>query len=238
MNIVLFTAEELQHPLARQDARIKHIERILGMQPGDQFDIGVLNGPRGKATLKRQTANTVELDYSLEKSIPDCHPLCLLTGYNRPQTMRRILREATALGVAWIWVVQTAKGEKSYRHSRLWQDKQYQNYLIQGASQAFTTRIPAVKRFASLAESLASLAADTDRIAMDNYEAQLNLSQYKPRFKQAVLAFGAERGWSSPERDLLRDNHFTLANLGTRVLRSDTACIAAITLLLSRMGLI
>ena len=52
----------------------------------------------------------------------------------------------------------------------------------------------------------------------------------------AVLALGADRGWSGAERDLLRQNSFTLVHLGKRVLRTETACCAAITLLKAKLG--
>ncbi len=238
MNIILFTEEELKRPLARQDGRIKHIERVLHMGKGECFDIGVLNGPRGKACIMRQTATTVELEVTLEDHIPPLFPLTLITGYTRPQTMRRILREVTALGVARVWVVGTAKGEKSYRQSRLWHRRQYVDYLIQGAMQAFTTRIPEVRLFPALRTGLAALDSAGDRLAMDNYEAKKALSEYEPCHKQVFLAIGAERGWSTPEREMLREHGFVLTHMGQRVLRSDTACIVSVSLLLARMGLI
>ena len=51
MNIVLFEAEEVYLPLARQDARAKHILSVLRREIGDTFDVGVINGPRGKARV-------------------------------------------------------------------------------------------------------------------------------------------------------------------------------------------
>ena len=42
---------------------------------------------------------------------------------------------------------------------------------------------------------------------------------------------GPERGWSANERDQLRDNQFELCDLGSRVLRVETAVVAAIGIL-------
>ncbi|MBP7483295.1 MAG: RsmE family RNA methyltransferase, partial [Lacunisphaera sp.] len=55
-------------------------------------------------------------------------------------------------------------------------------------------------------------------------------------YKSAVLALGAERGWSAAERTLLRASGFTFTHLGERVLRTETACIAALTLLKAKLG--
>jgi len=51
-----------------------------------------------------------------------------------------------------------------------------------------------------------------------------------------VLALGPERGWSPAERDLLRSEGFALAHLGPRVLRAETAAVAAVAIVKSRLG--
>ena len=51
-----------------------------------------------------------------------------------------------------------------------------------------------------------------------------------------TLALGPERGWSAAERNLLRSQGFTLVHLGTRVLRVETAVVAAVTLVRSARG--
>jgi RsmE family RNA methyltransferase len=53
-----------------------------------------------------------------------------------------------------------------------------------------------------------------------------------------VLALGPERGWGPADRAALRAHGFTLVHLGTRVLRSETAVIAALTLVRARLGLL
>jgi len=59
-----------------------------------------------------------------------------------------------------------------------------------------------------------------------------------PAGRPVTLALGAERGWSPAERTLLRESGFTFGHLGDRVLRTETACIAAVTLLRAKLGLI
>jgi len=52
------------------------------------------------------------------------------------------------------------------------------------------------------------------------------------------VAIGPERGWSARERDLLRARGFELVHLGPRVLRTETACVAAVAVVKSRLGLL
>jgi RsmE family RNA methyltransferase len=53
-----------------------------------------------------------------------------------------------------------------------------------------------------------------------------------------VLALGPERGWGPADRAALRAHGFTLVHLGPRVLRSETAVVAALTLVRAQLGLI
>jgi RsmE family RNA methyltransferase len=52
----------------------------------------------------------------------------------------------------------------------------------------------------------------------------------------SVLAVGSERGWSSRERDMLEEAGFLRLSLGKRALRTETACTAAVILLMEKMG--
>jgi RsmE family RNA methyltransferase len=144
----------------------------------------------------------------------------------------------------------TEKGERSYSASRLWTEKEYRNHLIHGAEMAFTTRIPEVVLPTELEPALNNLPNDRAkgqegtgkviRPALDNYEAEVLLggllAQLGP-LSGAVIAVGPERGWSARERRMLKGRGFVLAGMGDRVLRTETASLAAIALVLTRMGL-
>jgi RsmE family RNA methyltransferase len=51
-----------------------------------------------------------------------------------------------------------------------------------------------------------------------------------------VLAIGSERGWSERERDLFEAAGFLRLSLGSRALRTETACVAAAILALEKIG--
>jgi RsmE family RNA methyltransferase len=52
-----------------------------------------------------------------------------------------------------------------------------------------------------------------------------------------LLALGPERGWTDADRALLRHHHFEPCTLGERILRVETACVAALAIAKSRLGL-
>ncbi len=239
MNLVLFETAEIARPLPRTDRRAVHILEVLRRKVGDTFDAGVINGSRGKATLIAVEARALTLSFAAETSPPAAEPITLIVGLPRPQTARDILRDATTLGVGAIQFVRTEKGDANYAQSSLWSSGEWHRHAIAGAEQAFSTRVPTITHELTLSEAIASLPTAATRLALDNYESPAPLGQHSFRANALVtLAIGGERGWSAAERDLLRAQNFALVHLGPRVLRTETACTAAIAIVRAKLGLL
>jgi 16S rRNA (uracil1498-N3)-methyltransferase len=237
LNLILFTTEETCRPLPRTDARARHLIDVLERRVGDTFDAGQPNGPRGKGTIIAIGDDLLELAFTWGPPPPALDSITLLIGLPRPQTARKILREATALGVEALHFVVTEKGDPSYGQSTLWTTGEWERHLVAGAEQAFCTRLPAVTYGRQLADVIYTLPFPSARLALDNYEAPTALSQaVVAREAATALAFGPERGWSAGERTLLRDQGFVLVHLGTRVLRLETAVVAALAVLKAGRG--
>lgn len=234
MNMVLFEASEIGKPIARNDARIKHVLEVLGCKTGDDFDAGEVNGPSGKAVISKIGSDSVELKIEWLRVEPPLPPIDLIVGLSRPQTNRKILQEATSLGVRSISFVRTERGEPSYATSKLWTTGEWRRYLIAGAAQAFSTRLPEVAFDLELSKAITLVSESTRKIALDNYEADVHLGAVEITEQPVALAIGSERGWTHAERDLLRSHHFEMTHLGIRPLRTETATIAGLAILLRR----
>lgn len=237
MNLVLFEAAELDRPLPRNDRRAVHVLEVLRRGVGDSFDAGIINGPRGKATISHLDETALQLNFAASAAVPAPAPLSLIVGLSRPQTARDILRDATTLGVAAIHFVRTEKSEPSYAQSPLWTAGEWRRHAIAGAEQAFDTRIPDITHSKTLRDALAETTAHGSRLALDNYEATAALGVLPTVTSHVTLAIGPERGWSAGDRGHLRENGFLLVHLGSRVLRTETACVAALTLVRTKLGL-
>jgi 16S rRNA (uracil1498-N3)-methyltransferase len=245
VNIILFESSETDRPLPRSDPRAVHLLDVLRRSEGDNFDAGLIDGPRGKGTLVAIGTEALTLSFAWGAPSPPLAPLTIIIGLPRPQTARKILQEATTLGVTAMHFVATEKSEASYAHSTLWSSGEWRRHLIAGAEQAFDTRLPQTTWGRSLAEIVAALPPTATRLALDHYEAASPLSgchliddnQTGATTVDAVLAFGPERGWAARDRALLRANGFALVHLGTRVLRTETAVVAAVALVKARLGL-
>ncbi len=239
MNIILFENEKIPKKISIKDERGRHIIKILKLKTGDEFNCGIVNGPSGIGSITSIDQDWIHFTWEKTADSVPLYPLTLLIGYTRPISSKRILREAASLGVGEIIFTGTDTGEKSYRDSNLWKGE-FHKYLMDGAQQAASTGLPEVEFYRDL-QTFSKESGnyyDTDMIVLDNVESTMKLSEYKPKKRTSLLSIGSERGWSQRERKLFKLNNFVFASLGSRVLRTETASTAGITLLLARMGLL
>lgn len=239
MNIILFEALPAGNVLRNDDYRFAHITDVLRLKEGDTFFMGICNGASGTATITKLTSQELSFNWQGEISPQSLHPVTLLVAQVRPICMKRILRESTSLGVEALFVSGTDTGEKSYQEAKLWGEEEYKRYLLNGAMQAGGTGIPSVTLFNYLGKIESELSHYSERLVLDNVgENTPSLSTYHYRGEKVLLAIGPERGWSERERTWFAEHNFTTFTLGKRILRTETACSGALTLLLSRMGLL
>ena len=242
MNIILFESYPVDGKIPLIDERGKHIKKILRLQEGESFLLGLVNGFTGRAVVTRIDSEAISIDWKPEIPPVSLFPVTLLVAQVRPICMKRILREAVSLGVERIIAVGTDTGERSYRDAKLWKGGEYREYILSGAQQAGRSVIPEVSLFNSLDEAVAGLNQEGFpyiRIVLDNIDPEAKLSMMRiPTGNKYILAIGPERGWSDRERELLAEAGFLSAGLGERILRTETACSAGLALLLGRLSFI
>ena len=230
MNLFLLeeAVDEIEWPA--QDERAVHLKKVLQAKDGERLDFGVINGPRGKGLIEWIDGGAVKISFEWNAPhLSDLLPISLLVGLSRPQTCRKVIEQAASLGVAEIIFFHTDKGESSYGESSLWHDE-WQRLLIKGTEQAFSCHLPRCIKVDGLEQArAASRIAPKIALALDIYEAGECISTFKQKKDEpAHLAIGPERGWSGLERDCLKANGFSLCHMGQRVLRVETAVVAAV----------
>ncbi|MEX0326077.1 MAG: 16S rRNA (uracil(1498)-N(3))-methyltransferase [Puniceicoccaceae bacterium] len=239
MNRILFESQDSQCELAASDPRLEHVRGVLRMKVGDAFDVGVVNGPVGKATIRELGPERMQLSMEWGERPPLPPDIHLLVGMCRPATARKILATAPTLGVRSISFASCGRSDPAYAKSRLWKSGEWRSVLLEGVEQAFDTYLPAVEVADSIGNGLASLPVAATRLALDVYEGVGPLSGAACSPGQPVcLAIGPERGWNKHDREALRGAGFELVSLGERVLRVETAVTAALTLLLAKLGVL
>jgi RsmE family RNA methyltransferase len=245
MNLILFEPPELGKALSRRDPRTVHLLKVLRKKPGDGFDAGILGGCRGTGRIEKINLDgSILVSLQVDEDPPSRLPLRVAVGFPRPIQLRRLLRDLSNLGVEAVDLLGTELGEKSYRDTKLLGDGGAREALIEGAIQSRDTTIPKLSLFASLEDWLRERPWDKDAaartgpllVAADNVRPEGAMSRLSPMRGPMVLAVGSERGWSDRERDALEDAGFLRLSLGSRALRTETACVAAAVLALEKIG--
>ena len=241
MNIVLLDESEKSGTLSRDDRRSIHIVRVLKKKIGDTIDAGC-GGSLGKAEILSLDESGIQIRYTPERDAPPLRPIELLAGFPRPIQAGRMLKDLASLGVRSISFALTELGEKSYAASEFFASRKFVSSLAEGAEQAGNPLLPSVQTFWSLERALSYIAQNprsdspTKKIALHLGEGIPALGKMDMREKAAILAVGSERGWTERETELLRGAGFELRSLGDRILKTETAAVAGISILLSKLG--
>jgi 16S rRNA (uracil1498-N3)-methyltransferase len=246
LNILVLEEAEVGSPLPRSDRRYFHVKKVLKKKPGDWLDAGIADGALGKALVRSLSDEALVLDFEAEREAPPLAPLRLVLGFPRPIQAARILKDLTSLGVSEIRLTGTELGEKSYAQSSIFKDKDFRAPLIEGAEQAGNPRLPRVFTHWNLAACLEAIdAGATAGTAGSRAGSRIFLHPYgEPERMGAgtgieaplTLAVGSERGWTETELELLRASNFSARGLGERILKTETAALAATVIALAALG--
>jgi 16S rRNA (uracil1498-N3)-methyltransferase len=159
----------------------------------------------------------------------------LAQGVCAGDRMDLVLQKATELGVASIRPLVTARSIvrlSSERQGR--RDAQWQNVVIAACEQCGRNRIPAVEPSVAFGEFLARLPHDGTRIQLVP-EGDATLRALAPRAPVTIL-IGPEGGLAPEECALALAAGFGAVRFGPRILRTETAPLAALAVLQALYG--
>ena len=229
MNVLLFdTADEIAPGRVRvADRRHRHVREILRAKLGDTIAIGRIDGRLGWGTIRALDAQVLELEVALERDPPPPLLITLALALPRPPSLRKVLQQATALGVKRFVLFSSARVEKSYWQSTGLAQAALREQLLLGLEQAGDTVLPRIelaRRFRpfveeelpALARSAAILVAHPGPIAPVPVDSA----------RTRVLVVGPEGGLQDHELAMLEAVGALRFALGPRVLRVETAVVA------------
>jgi RsmE family RNA methyltransferase len=236
VNLILIERTEVspQGDVLLSDARAAHLVDVLHVLPGQHVRVGLIDGPRGTGIVTALDAGRVGLRCAFEADVPDRPRVDLLLAVPRPKVMRRLWAQLAAVGVGRIILTNATRVERNYFDTHLLTEAAYRPLLIEGLQQARDTRLPLVsihRRFRVLVEDdLDALAPGTLRLVAHPGAASRLRDSLERSDQRVLLAIGPEGGWNEFELALLRAHGFTPFELGPRTLRTDTACVALVSL--------
>lgn len=232
MNMILLQPDDFHEDgmAMLSGERARHICKVLKAEEGKTLRIGMLNGPMGKGTVLAVDQHTVCLQCVLKDEVSPKPKIDLLLAMPRPKVMKRLWAQLAALGTGRIVLVNAEKVERFYFDTHVLEPDFYNARLIEGLQQARCTHLPEVlirQRFKPFVEDeLEEIFSDHLKLLADPSGTRL-LPESSEASERVLLAIGPEGGWSEYELNKLQEHDFKLFSMGRRILRSDTACIAA-----------
>lgn len=230
-------APDLQ--LSLPESAANHLVRVLRLREGDACVL--FNGDGQDYTARITGAGKREVLVRIEDSTPVHNEsplhLTLLQGIARGEKMDLILQKATELGVAAMVPVIAERTEVKLDAERTAKRvAHWRSVIVSACEQSGRAVVPSLCAPQALAQAGAALPRPALKLTLDP-QGEEALATLSVNADQAlVIAVGPEGGWSPRDRETLRDAGFSGLRLGPRILRTETAGLAAIAALQSRFG--
>jgi 16S rRNA (uracil1498-N3)-methyltransferase len=215
-----------------------HLTRVLRLDAGAPVTLFDGSGGEYAGTLERDgkkywarvgAHDPVERESSLD--------ITLLQGVARGERMDLIVQKATELGVTRIVPVlaerTVVKVDAKQRERKL---EHWQAIAIAACEQCGRNRVPRVGTPATLADAIAALPDGGLRCLLAADGAISLAAAARGVRGPVVLLIGPEGGLAEPERQLAGARGFEAYRLGPRILRTETAGLAALATLQSTAG--
>lgn len=219
-----------------------HAARVLRLAAGEPVILFDGHGGEFEAHITRINGNEVSVKTGAHNTVEREAPLPILLaqGLSSGDRMDFTLQKAVELGVAAIQPVATArsvvklKDERAARRAEHWQ-----NLVVCACEQCGRNRVPEVAPLLNLPDWLAQLSArqpqDEARILLSPH-AGVSLRELDPAHGRVILLAGPEGGLAHSEVLAAQARGFAPVRLGPRVLRTETAALAALAAIQALWG--
>ncbi len=215
-----------------------HLVRVLRLPIG--ASVKIFNGAGGEFTAKiiaiRKAEVTVEVENYLPGITESPLKICLGQGISRGERMDFVIQKTVELGVTHIVPLITKYCEVKLSDER-WEKRlqHWQAVAIAACEQSGRNKLPTIEKPCNLSDWLNQATSEL-KLVLDP-TAQKKLSDIPtPSVASVDLLLGPEGGLDEVEIALATHQGFAALSLGARVLRTETAAMAAVTAMQCRYG--
>jgi 16S rRNA (uracil1498-N3)-methyltransferase len=216
----------------------EHLGRVLRAEPGQLYELS--DGE--KVWLARVEEVSMpkrgesRIDFMLLEPIATQEPrlaLRLLISIIKFERFEWCLEKATELGANEIVPLAAARSDKPLIDAATKRKARWERILVESAQQARRLRPPTLGEIARPEAAFSTIGAECKILLSERGEAPSFREILKPGadFASAALATGPEGGWTDEETRAARVEGFAEASLGKSILRTETAVIAALSVM-------
>ena len=231
------TINEIKGTISGDDA--KHIAKVLRMHAGEKLVACDCQGFDYDCVIDSLTDKEVELSVE-RKYLSETEPSVRVTLYQampKSDKMELIIQKAVELGVSAIVPVQTKRCvSRPDAKSMAKKLERYNRIALEAAKQCGRGRIPQVLPMLDFAEAIKAMKEDQRAFLF--YEN--STSSFRKELEQGVssvsIMVGAEGGFEEEEVQKALDLDIASLSLGKRILRCETAPLAALSIIMYETG--
>ena len=221
--------------LAVGGADYRYLARVLRLGPGAELTLFDGRGQEARARIADIDGSRGEL--VLEAEPPEARQataaiaITLLVALLKAEKMDLVVQKATELGVARIVPVRAARSvvrlDAARATSRV---ARWRKIAREAARQCGRVGLPEVEEPRDLRDALVEAPEDAWKAIFFEGARASSLRAALPAkpAKAVVLAIGPEGGFEEAEVELAREAGFDVVGLGPRILRAETAALAAL----------
>jgi len=231
--------------LALDKAAAHYLVSVLRLRTNDALI--VFNGSGGEYSAVLQSATNKQAAITIGEHNAGVKPspvrVVLAIGLSRGERMDWVIQKAVELGVNAIIPLFTERCEVKLKGERALKKRgHWQQIAFSACEQSQRNDVPEIKAAQPLSEFLATSAApanaDLKLILDPRAEQSLSSTLLKQgsAAKTIVLFSGPEGGFSEGEIELARQQGVVSVGLGPRVLRTETAPLAALSIVQALLG--
>lgn len=218
-----------------------HVARVLRLTTGDRLTLFDGQGNEYEAVIVRVTNAAVTIDIGDRRTVDRESPLAvtLAQGISSGERMDYTVQKAVELGVAVIQPLETSRSVVRLDSARARKRcAHWQSIAIAACEQCGRNRVPTIAPVTTLRDWLGQGAAGATpglRVMLTP-RAQVALGELPAPPHGVSLIAGPEGGLTAEEEQDAERCGFVAARLGPRVLRTETAALAALAAMQTLWG--
>lgn len=214
---------------------LHHLQRVLRIRRGDHF---LVTDGEGYEYLVKFTAATGEPRGEILESLPSTSesPLRIILVQSVPKgdLMGQVLRKSVELGVEEIWPVVTARTVAVMKsRSPKGRQERWQRIVEGAVAQSVRAGRPLLHETQTWKKYLAHTVDVELKLLLREGEGRglKEVLRDIPTLSSALVAVGPEGGWQAEEVEAAVQAGFLAVGMGPRTLRTETAGLAALSVL-------
>ncbi len=212
----------------------EHLARVLRVRPGAEADV-VAGGHVFHAQVAAVAPAEVRFTLLAEVPAEPALPITLVLSVYKFDRMEWAIEKATELGVAALAPVIAQRTDKHLAQAALKRADRWRRIAHEASQQARRSDMPLIHDPVALADRVRA-ASTSARIVLAEQERTTTLrhaidaavAEAGSEMPALEIAIGPEGGWSPAEEALFDANGWRAVSLGPRIMRAETAAIAAL----------